>query len=108
MYGYFEMQDDGDVVFVKEVNLNDKLNKMSKISDALYNKTSVVRRKVDEEVAATVKNAHSPSLSIVIEERVNVDAGCVSIPESARFPLTSQDKMGYNAVLSLGKSKHAR
>jgi hypothetical protein len=95
------------VVFVKEVNLNDKLNKMSKISDTLYNKTTVVRRKVDEEVAATVKNAHSP-LSIVIEERVNVDAGCVSIPESAKFPLTSQDKMAYNAVLPLGKSKHAR
>jgi hypothetical protein len=54
-----------------------------------------------------VKNAHSPSLSIVIEERVSVDAGCVSIPKSARFPLTSQDKMAYNAVLSLGKNKHA-
>jgi hypothetical protein len=96
------------VIFVKEVTLNDKLNMMSKVSDTLYNKNNVVGSKLDEQIAATAKDGHSPSLSIVIEERVNADAGRVCIPESTRFPLTPRDKMVYNVVLSLGKSKHAR
>ncbi|KAG0542402.1 hypothetical protein BDA96_02G100800 [Sorghum bicolor] len=100
--------DDDDVIFVKEVTLNDKLNMMSKVSDTLYNKNNVVGSKLDEQIAATAKDGHSPSLSIVIEERVNADAGRVCIPESTRFPLTPRDKMVYNVVLSLGKSKHAR
>lgn len=94
------------MVFLKEVSLNGKLNKLCKSSDALYNNNNLVGSKVNEG-ASTVNKPRSPSLPIVSEDRRNADAGCVSIPESVRCPVIARDKMTYNVVCSLANNKHA-
>jgi hypothetical protein len=95
------------VIILKEVRLNERLNQICNSSDALYNENNVVGNKVDGGGTTTLKNAQSSSLSIVSEERRNA-AGCVSIPESARFRLTPGEKLAYKAVCSLAHSKLAR
>lgn len=59
-------------------------------------------------VNVDVINVESPSLSVVSGYRFNVAVSGFSIPESARFPVTSREKLVYNAVCSLAKGKHAK